>query len=72
MQGTVSCWLQGAKRRRGDSVRSLEEYWKLATENLRLARAVADPQSKAMLLQMAATWIRLAERLKAKAEKEAA
>ena len=53
-------------------MRSLEEYWKLATENVRLARVVADPQSKAMLLQMAATWIRLAERLDAKADKQTA
>ena len=55
-----------------DIVRSLEEYWKLATKYLRLARVVADPQSKAMLLHMAATWIRLAERLKEKADKQAA
>jgi len=42
-------------------VRSFEEYWKLATESLRLSRVVADPQSKAMLVQMAATWIKLAD-----------
>jgi hypothetical protein len=53
-------------------VRSVEEYWKFAAEYLRLSRVVADPQSKAMLLQMTATWIRLAERVQAKADKEAA
>jgi hypothetical protein len=53
-------------------VRSLEEYWKLAAENLRRSRVVADPRSKAMLLQMAVMWIRLAERLKDKTDKQAA
>jgi hypothetical protein len=53
-------------------VRSVEEYWRAAAECLRRSRAVSDPQNKAMLLQMAATWIRLAERLKAKIDKEAA
>jgi hypothetical protein len=51
-------------------VRSVEEYWKFAAEYLRLSRVVADPQNKAMLLQMTATWIRLAERVQAKADKE--
>ena len=56
----------------GDSVKSVEEYWRLATEYLRLSRVVADPQSKAELVQMAATWIRLAERAKEKTDKQAA
>jgi len=56
----------------GKAVRSPEEYQTFAAQCLRLLRVVADPQSKAVLLQMAATWIKLAERLRAKAEKEAA
>ena len=53
-------------------MKSVEEYWRLATEYLRLSRVVADPQSKAELVQMAATWIRLAERAKEKTDKQAA
>jgi hypothetical protein len=49
-----------------------EEYKKCAAECLRWSRIVTNDQSKAMLLQMAATWIKLAEPLTAKAEKEAA
>jgi hypothetical protein len=51
---------------------SFEEYWRAATECVRLARVAADSQRKAMWLQMAAAWIRLAERLKAQSEQRAA
>ena len=56
----------------GKVVRSPEEYQTFAAQCLRLLRVVADPQSKAVLLQMAATWIKLAERFTANAEKKAA
>ena len=51
---------------------SPEEYEKFAAECLRWSRIVTNVQSKAMLVQMAATWIKLAEPLTAKAENEAA
>jgi len=61
------------QRKRGASnVWSPEEYEKCAAECLRWSRIVTNVQSKAMLVQMAATWIKLAERVRAKAEKEAA
>ena len=44
-----------------------QDYQKVAAECLvllRVSRLVTDPQSKAMLLHMAASWIRLAERAK--------
>ena len=53
-------------------MRGSGEYEQFAAECLRLSRMVKDAQNKAMLLQMAATWIKLAERLRGKAEKEAA
>jgi hypothetical protein len=49
-------------------VRSSEEYLKFAAECLGLSRVVTNPLRKAILLQMAAAWMRLAERLKDKAD----
>jgi hypothetical protein len=51
---------------------SPEEYEKFAAACLRWSRIVTNAQSKAMLLQMATTWIKLAQRLRARSEKEAA
>jgi len=56
----------------GNKVRSSGEYLKFAAECLQLSRVVTNPPSKAMLLQMAAAWMRLADRLKDTADKEAA
>ena len=53
-------------------MRSSGEYLKFAAECLQLSRVVTNPPSKAMLLQMAAAWMRLADRLKDTADKEAA
>ncbi len=53
-------------------MRNPEEYEKFAAECLRLSRVVQDLKCQAALLQMGTTWIKLAERLRAKAEKEAA
>jgi len=49
-----------------------EEYQRMAVKCLRLARVVRDPKEKLILVEMARTWRRLAERLRAKAEKEMA
>ena len=64
---TFACNVKG-----GRYVWSPEEYEKFAAECLRWSRIVTNVQSKAMLLQMATTWIKLAERLRAQSEKEAA
>jgi hypothetical protein len=53
-------------------VRSCDKYYTFAAECLRLSRVVEDLQSKAIFLQMATTWLNLAERLKAKESQEAA
>jgi hypothetical protein len=42
-----------------------ERYRTLAAHCIRLARHKADPGDKALLLQMAESWVRLAERAKA-------
>jgi len=47
-----------------------EQYRMMAAQCLRLARVVRDAVSKAILLKMAETWVKLAERFKAGAEKE--
>jgi hypothetical protein len=44
------------------------EYQQRAAECLEHARAVIDPTNKALLLEMAQGWIKLAEQLKAKSE----
>jgi hypothetical protein len=46
----------------GDCVRSPEEYQQFAAECLRLSLVVTDSKSKAVLVQIAATCLRLAER----------
>jgi len=63
----VACGLAWRK-----SVRDSGEYEQFAAECLRLSRMVKDAQNKTMFLQMAATWIKLAERFTANAEKKAA
>jgi hypothetical protein len=47
-----------------------EQYATMAAQCLRLARVVRDAESKALLLKMAETWVKRAERLKAEAEQE--
>jgi hypothetical protein len=61
-----------AAQARGKYVRSPEEYQNFAAKCLHLSRTINDLNAKAVLLKMAETWIKLAERLRAKAEKEAA
>jgi hypothetical protein len=53
-------------------MRSSDKYQRFAAECLRLSRSVEDPQNRVLFLQMAAMWIKLAERLKEKAEQQAA
>ena len=50
-------------------MRTPEEYRKMAADYSHLARAMNDPDSKAMLLEIARTWIKLAD-YAAKAEHE--
>jgi len=48
-----------------------EQYAERAARCLHLARVVVrDDESKAILLKMAETWVKLAKRLKTDAEKE--
>ena len=54
----------------GGQVGKPEQYRRMAAQCLHLARVVRDAVSKAILLKMAETWVKLAERLKADAEKE--
>jgi hypothetical protein len=42
-------------------VSKFKEYQKQAMDCLRLARQVSDPTNKALLLEMAQTWVSLAE-----------
>ena len=42
-------------------------YRQMATECLRLANAMSDPDSRTMLLEIAQTWIKLDNYLRAKA-----
>jgi hypothetical protein len=44
-----------------------EDHQRRAAECLRLAHEVSDQTNKALLLEMAQTWIRLAEQVKARA-----
>ena len=46
-----------------------EQYQRMATECLRLARIVRDDKDKLMLLKMVQTWAKLAKRLKEKLKK---
>jgi len=52
-------------------LRSSEKYQRFTAECLRLSRVVTDSETKAIFVQMAAMWLKLAERAKA-TEKEAA
>ena len=47
-----------------------EEYETHAARCLRLARIVRDADSRAMLIEMARVWQKLAHRLRAEAEEE--
>ena len=49
-----------------------EKYQRFAAECLRLSRVVTDSETKVIFVQMAAMFLRLAERAKAQSEKEAA
>ena len=46
-----------------------QNYQKRAADCLRLAQEVSDPTNKAMLLEMAQTWVSLAEQELAKSNK---
>jgi hypothetical protein len=50
-------------------VRTYEEYQQKAAECLEQANAATDQTNRALLLEMAQSWIRLAEQLKAKGDK---
>ena len=45
----------------GNSVSNLESYQRLGAECVRLAHEATDPASKALLLEMAKAWVKLAE-----------
>ena len=47
-----------------------EKYQDKAARCSHLAQAITDPDSKAMLLEMAQTWIKLAEYERAKTQEE--
>ena len=47
-----------------------QEYLNSAAECLNLSRAINDPDSRAMLVEIAKTWIKLAKYEQAKAEQE--
>ena len=47
-------------------MRTYEEYQQKAAECLEQAHAAADPTNKALLLEMAQAWIRLADETKTK------
>ena len=47
-----------------------KNYQKRAADCLRLAQEVSDPTNKAMLLEMAQTWVNLAEQELAKSNKD--
>jgi hypothetical protein len=46
----------------------VEDYQQRAAECLHLAHRSTDPTNKALLLEMAQAWIRLAEQIKERAE----
>jgi hypothetical protein len=45
--------------------RKVEHYQQMAAECLRVARTAVDQANKAVLLEMAQNWVRLAEQVKA-------
>jgi hypothetical protein len=54
--------LRAANKKRSEAMASTDDYKRLAGECLRIARESKNPNDRAMLLRMAETWIRLAER----------
>jgi hypothetical protein len=48
-------------RTAGRGMRKPGEYQERAAQCLRLAQSMSDPTNKALLLEMAQTWVRLAE-----------
>ena len=54
----------------GGPVSDFKNYQKRAADCLRLAQEVSDPTNKAMLLEMAQTWVSLAEQELAKRNKD--
>jgi hypothetical protein len=51
----------GCTRTAGRGMRKPGEYQERAAQCLRLAQSMSDPTNKALLLEMAQTWVRLAE-----------
>jgi hypothetical protein len=49
-----------------------EQYRGYAAECVRLARHAANPTDKALLVEMAENWIRMAERAEARSRKDSA
>ena len=47
-----------------------DQYKRRAAECVRMAERTGDPEDKALLLQMAQTWLRLAERAEDRDEEE--
>jgi hypothetical protein len=69
--------LQGTERqssallRNGEgSVAKFQDHQRRASECLRLAREATDKTNKALLIEMAQTWAKLAEQNKARSEDE--
>ena len=58
-----------AAQREG-SVPKFQDHQRRAAECLRLARVATDKTNKALLIEMAQTWARLAEQDKARSEDE--
>ena len=47
-----------------------EQYKRRAAECIRMAERTDNPEDKTLLLQMAQTWLRLAEKLEERGEKK--
>jgi hypothetical protein len=47
---------------------NVQEYQRRAAQCLRLARTTNDPTNKALLLEMAQAWVRLAHQIQARTE----
>jgi hypothetical protein len=56
----------GVAAQREGSVAKFEDHQRRAAECLRLAREATDKTNKALLIEMAQTWARLADREKAR------
>ena len=66
----ISCRIAWSSTVRGSKVQKPEEYQKIVDECLDLWRVVPDADSKMTLLEVAHSWIKLAQHVKAKAEGE--